>query len=136
MRFATLYTPRQAAQKLGIGYSTLKTWILNGKIRTIRTVGGHHRLPERELDRFLCWADQRNNIQERSRNFRRIARTQLVGRVTDINFAGLVAQVTLSLGEQHVTSIVSADAIREMQLKKGQTAVALVRYTEVTILLP
>ena len=46
-----LITPRDAAQILGISYPTLKQWIYKGKLKTVKTAGGHHRVPESELDR-------------------------------------------------------------------------------------
>ena len=48
-----LYTPRDAAQVLGISYATLKQWIYRDKLRSIQTLGGHHRIPESEIDRLL-----------------------------------------------------------------------------------
>src|SRR5215469_7343081 len=39
-----LLTPREASRMLGISYPTIKHWILAGKLKTIRTPGGHHRL--------------------------------------------------------------------------------------------
>ena len=76
-------------------------------------------------------------IETRRKNFRRISgRNQLIGRVTDIKISGLLAQVTLSIGEQHITSIITADAVRELRLKKGQVAAALIKSTEVMIILP
>ena len=78
---------------------------------------------------------QRHAVRPRRRNFRRISgRNQLVGRVLDIKTSGLLAQVTLSIGEQRITAIVTADAIREMRLQKGQVAAALIKSTEVMIL--
>ena len=75
--------------------------------------------------------------EKRRRTFRRISgRNQLVGRVTDIKISGLLAQVTLSVGGQHITSIITADAVRELRLKKGQIAAALIKSTEVMIILP
>jgi molybdopterin-binding protein len=49
----TLYTVRAAADRLGVGYSTLKQWIYDGGVRTVRTRGGHHRLTELEVQRLL-----------------------------------------------------------------------------------
>jgi molybdopterin-binding protein len=46
----------------------------------------------------------------------------------------LLAQVTLRIGEQHITSLITADAAREMRLKPGERAAALVKATEVMIL--
>jgi molybdopterin-binding protein len=129
-----LFTPRQAAQVLGISYATLKQWIYKGKIRTVKTAGGHHRVPAKEVDRFLHRDSQRGEVSERRTNFRRISgRNQLVGRVTEIKISGLMAQVSLSIGGQHITSIITADAVREMRLKIGETAAALIKSTEVMI---
>jgi molybdopterin-binding protein len=132
-----LFTPREAAKVLGISYPTLKQWIYKEKIRTVKTAGGHHRVPEKEVDRFLYRASERGEISERRPNFRRISgRNQLIGRVTEIKISGLMAQVMLSIGGQHITSIVTADAVREMRLKVGDTAAALVKSTEVMIVRP
>ena len=74
-------------------------------------------------------------MKEKRGNFRKVSgRNQLVGRVTDVKVSGLMAQVTLSIGGQHITSIITADAVREMRLKKGQSAAALIKSTEVMIL--
>jgi len=135
MAQSKLFTPRDAAQVLGVSYPTLKQWIYKHKINTVKTAGGHHRVPEKEIDRFLYRASERGDVAERRTNFRRISgRNQLVGRVTDIKTSGLMAQVTLSIGDQHITSIITADAVREMRLKKGQTAAALIKSTEVMII--
>lgn len=132
-----LYTPREAAQVLGISYPTLKQWIYKEKIRTVKTAGGHHRVPEKEVDKFLYRANERGDVSERRTNFRKISgRNQLVGRVTEIKVSGLIAQVTLSIGGQRITSIITADAVREMRLKVGDKAAALIKSTEVMIVLP
>ena len=49
-----LLTVRAAADRLGIGYSTLKQWIYQGRIRTTQTAGGHHRIADAEIDRFVA----------------------------------------------------------------------------------
>jgi molybdopterin-binding protein len=132
-----LYTPRDAAQVLGTSYASLKQWIYHGKLKSVQTPGGHHRIPESEIDRLLPRIAIKGTPQKRRRLFRRISgRNQLVGRVIDIKFNGLLAQVTLAIGEQHITSIITADAVRELRLKKGQIAAALIKSTEVMIILP
>jgi molybdopterin-binding protein len=132
-----LFTPREAAQVLGISYPTLKQWIYKQKIHTIQTAGGHHRIPEKEVDKFLYRLTEKGEVAEKRSGFRRVSgRNQLVGRVTDIQISGLIAQVTLSIGGQKITSIITADAVREMRLKQGDTAAALIKSTEVMILRP
>ena len=137
MQAEKLFSPREAAQVLGISYPTLKQWIYKGKIRTVKTAGGHHRIPEQQIDKFLYRASEVGEVRDRRTFFRRISgRNQLVGRVTDIKTMGLMAQITLSIGGQHITSIITADAVREMRLKKGETAAALIKSTEVMIVRP
>jgi len=134
MKPSKLFTPREAAQVLGVSYPTLKQWIYKRKIKTVKTAGGHHRVPEKEVDKFLYRESGSTDVSERRNNFRRISgRNQLVGRVTDVKLSGLMAQVSISIGGQHITSIITADAVREMRLQRGQKVAALVKSTEVMI---
>ena len=127
-----LLAPREAANILGISYPTLKQWIYRGKIKTAKTPGGHHRVPESEIDRLKL---ERGELSLRRGQFRKISgRNQLIGRVIAIKYSGLLAQVTLAIGEQHITSIITADAAKEMRLKPGERAAALIKSTEVMIL--
>ena len=127
--------PREAAKVLGISYPTLKQWIYAGKIKTNKTPGGHHRVPESEIDRLFPQKQERGEVVQRRGGFRRISgRNQLIGRVRAIKFSGLLAQVTLGVGEQQITAIITADAAREMRLKPGERVAALVKSTEVMIL--
>jgi molybdopterin-binding protein len=135
MKPSKLFTAREAAQVLGVSYPTLKQWIYKRKIKTVKTAGGHHRVPEKEVDRFLYRESGSTDVSERRNNFRRISgRNQLVGRVTDVKLSGLMAQVSISIGGQHITSIITADAVREMRLQKGQKVAALIKSTEVMII--
>jgi molybdopterin-binding protein len=137
MSHTKLLTPRDAAKVLGISYPTLKQWIYKKKLRTVKTAGGHHRVPETELDKFLHLQSQRLPVEERRPNFRHISgRNQLAGRVTEIKIDGLIAQVSLSIGGQKITSIITADAVQEMRLKVGDKAAALIKSTEVMIIRP
>ncbi len=132
MRVTVLLKPREAARALGISYPTLKVWIYRGKIRTVKTPGGHHRVPAHEIDRFLPRVREKKAPR---RDFRRISgRNQLVGRVVAIRTEGLLAQVKLSIGGQEITSIITSDAARELNLKPGDRAAALIKSTEVMIL--
>lgn len=128
-----LVTVREAARMLGVSYPTLKQWIYRRKVRSVKTAGGHHRIPRSELDRFLHRLGKPAG-PERRQEFRRISgRNQLVGRITELRVEGLMAQVRVSIGGQEITSIITADAAREMGLEVGQTAAALVKSTEVMI---
>ena len=125
---------RDAALQLGISFPTIKQWIYKKKIRSIRTAGGHHRIPQSELDRLL-FRTRGKTEKERQLVIRRVSgRNQLVGRIDAVHISGLMAEVEISIGGQRITSIITARSAREMQLKPGQTAAALIKATEVMIL--
>jgi molybdopterin-binding protein len=126
--------PREAAWELRISFPTIKQWIYKRKIRSIRTAGGHHRIPQSEVDRLLFRTRAKTSL-ERDLVMRRLSgRNQLVGRIESVRVSGLMAEVVISIGEQHITSIITARSAREMNLKAGQTAAALIKSTEVMIL--
>jgi molybdopterin-binding protein len=128
-----LLKPREAAAALGVSYATVKQWILAGTLKTVRTPGGHHRVPQSALTPMLKSAPKKEKTTSRDR-FRQVSgRNQLVGQIVEVKFSGLLAKVVLSIGDQRITSIITADAAREMQLRKGQTAGALMKATEVMI---
>ena len=125
---------RDAALQLGISFPTIKQWIYKKKIRSIQTAGGHHRIPRSEVDKLL-FRTMGKTEQERQFVLRRVSgRNQLVGRVDSVRISGLMAEVKISIGGQQITSIITAASAREMHLKKGQTAAALIKATEVMII--
>jgi molybdopterin-binding protein len=129
-----LLKPRDAAVELHVSFPTIKQWIYKKKIRSVRTAGGHHRIPQSEVDRLL-FRTRAKTAPERSLVMRRLSgRNQLVGRIESVQISGLMAEVVVSIGEQQITAIITARSAREMNLKPGQTAAALVKATEVMIL--
>ena len=128
-----MLTPREASRMLGVSYPTIKQWILSGKLKTVQTPGGHHRLSEAALKPFLT-KDKMKPIAESRQRYRRVSgRNQLAGKVVSIHIQGLLAEVVLSVGDTHVTAIITASAVRELQLKKGDLAAALIKSTDVMI---
>lgn len=128
-----LHLPDAAAQ-LGISVPTIKQWIYKKKIRSLKTAGGHHRIPQSELDRLLFKSLGKTENERSQQKHRVSGRNQLVGRIDSLRISGLMAEVVISVGGQQITSIITARSAREMQLKPGQTAVALIKSTEVMIL--
>ncbi len=128
-----LLRPREAAAALGVSYPAIKQWIIAGKLKTVKTPGGHHRVPQSALKPLMKSKVPSNPKTSRER-FRNVSgRNQLVGQIVEVKISGLLAKVVLQIGDQRITSIITADAVREMQLRKGQTAGALIKATEVMI---
>ena len=106
---------REAADRLGVSYSALKQWIYKGTVRTVRTGGGHHRVPLAEVDRLLS-----QQTAPSSRALPRPAasthgvlvalsgRNQLRGIVDEVRHDGLLAQVRLRIGDQRLTAVITA----------------------------
>ncbi|MGA9528502.1 MAG: TOBE domain-containing protein [Terriglobales bacterium] len=125
---------RDAALELGISFPTIKQWIYKKKIRSVKTAGGHHRIPQSELDKLLFRTRGKTETDRQLIQRRVSGRNQLVGRIEAVRISGLMAEVILSIGGQKITSIITSRSAREMQLKAGQTAAALIKATEVMIL--
>jgi len=133
-----LLTIRAAAERVGVGYSTFKRWVLAGRVRTTRTEGGHHRVSEAELDRLA--AKQRPDVRRRTvpsgpddSLTGLSARNRLRGFVDEVRVDGLLAQVRLRVGDQMLTAVITADAVRALQLRRGDDAIAVIKSTEVMI---
>ena len=128
-----MLTPREAARMIGISYPTIKQWILSGKLKTVQTPGGHHRIAQSTLKPFLVKDKAKPSTESRER-FRRVSgRNQLAGKVVSVRIEGLLAEIVLSIGDSNVTAIITAGAARELQLKKGDNAAALIKSTDVMI---
>jgi molybdopterin-binding protein len=128
-----MLTPREAARLLGISYPTIKQWILAGKLKTSQTPGGHHRISESVLKPFLDKDNAKPTAESRERYRRVSGRNQIAGKVVSIRVEGLLAEVVISTGSTHLTAIITASAVRELRLKKGDAAAALIKSTDVMI---
>lgn len=123
-----------------MSYSTLKQWIYQGGIRTVRTRGGHHRVPVSEVERLL--AGQGRLPDHRRAPARSAAapsvialstRNQLRGVIEEVRSDGLLAQVRLRIGSEILTAVITRDAVAALGLRRGQPAIALIKATEVMI---
>jgi molybdopterin-binding protein len=135
-----LLTVRTAAQQLGVGYSTLKQWIYHGGVRTTQTAGGHHRISEPEIERLLARKDSGASPRKSGRIpaatgliVALSGRNQLRGFVEEVRTDGLLGQVRLRIGDQTLTAVITGDAIRELKLRRGDDALAIIKSTEVMV---
>ena len=134
----TLLTVRAAANRLGIGYSTLKQWIYQGRVRTSQTAGGHHRISDAEIDRLTTRRAPTGPAVARQPAATGLivalsGRNRLRGYVEEVRSDGLLGQVRLRIGDQVLTAVITGDAIHELKLRRGDDAVAIIKSTEVMI---
>jgi molybdopterin-binding protein len=133
-----LLTVRAAAERLGVAYSTLKRWVHTGHVRTTRTEGGHHRIADAEIERLLARqqpdAKRRKATGDPDESLGGLsARNRLHGFIDEVRVDGLLAQVRLRVGDQTLTAVITADAVRALKLRRGDDAIAIVKSTEVMI---
>ena len=129
---------RDAAKRLGVSYTTLKQWIYKGTLRTVQTAGGHHRISEAELQRFLARQGTPARKPRKASGPPTIlaalsGRNQLRGIVEEVRTDGLMAQVRLRIGDQSLTAIITRDAIDALRLRRGDEALAVIKSTEVMV---
>jgi len=129
-----LLTPIQAARVAGVSYPTMKQWIYKGKIRTTKTAGGHHRISRGEIERVTGAARSRPRRGKPIGLDAISGRNKLLGSVIDVRFEGLLVQVTIDVGGQEITSIITSDAARALGLKVGVPVYALIKATEVMVI--
>jgi len=126
-----LVKPKDAAERIGVSYPTLKQWIYSGKIRSVKTAGGHHRIPSEEIARLSGGDEKKGDLHSLGAIS---GRNKLYGKVVEARIEGLLAQVTIDIGGQIMTSIITSDSARNLGLKKGINVYALVKATEVMII--
>ena len=136
-----LLTVRAAAGRLGVGYSTLKRWVLTGRVRTTTTAGGHHRIAEAEIERLTARQQPEGRPRARAADDPEAlgglsARNRLQGYIDEVRVDGLLAQVRLRIGDQSLTAVITSDAVRALKLRRGDDALAIVKSTEVMIARP
>jgi molybdopterin-binding protein len=133
-----LLTPREAARRLGVSYPTIKQWIYKGTIRTRPTAGGHHRIPDGEIDRLVAASRAAPAGRGAPGGGAIVAlsgRNQLRGIVEEVRTEGLLAQIRLRIGNQTLTAVITRDAIDELKLRRGDEALAVIKATEVMVAL-
>lgn len=133
-----LHTVRAAAEQLGVAYSTLKRWVHTGHVRTTRTEGGHHRISDNEIARLLSRQQPERRRGETASDTDESlgglsARNRLHGFIDEVRIDGLLAQVRLRVGDQSLTAVITADAVRALKLRRGDDALAIIKSTEVMI---
>jgi len=129
--------PKDAAKVIGISYPTIKQWIYEGKIQSVKTPGGHHRIPPHEIERLTGVKTETANDKNLYIQSEPISvRNRLLGTVTGISSEGLFSEITIDIGGQQIVSIITKRGCEELGLKKGVEVHALFKATEVMVSRP
>jgi molybdopterin-binding protein len=123
----------QAAELLGVGIDTLRRWESDGRLETRRTAGGQRVVPIGEVSRLL--AERRKTVIERP-IAAQSARNRFAGIVTGVTSDGVAAVVEVLCGPHRLVSLMTAEAVEELGLAVGVSAVCVVKATNVIVEIP
>jgi molybdopterin-binding protein len=123
----------QAAEMLGVTVETLRRWEADGRLETLRSAGGQRVVPIVEISRLL--EERRRTVPDRP-IVAQSARNRFTGVVTRIQRDGLVAVVEVLAGPHRLVSLMTAEAIDDMQLREGDEATCVVKATNVIVEVP
>jgi len=127
---------RQAADLLGVSDDTVRRWADSGRLPTTVDQTGRRAVDGAALARF---AEELAAATPRERTTRIVggsARNRFTGLVTKVTVDGVMAQVEIQAGPFRVVSLMSREAVEELELAPGVLAVASVKSTNVVVEIP
>lgn len=124
---------RDAARYLGVSDDTVRRWVDSGILVASKDAAGRSVVDGLALAHL---ARENAVLPADPSDVGRSARNRFVGLVTDIVMDTVMAQVELQCGPHRVVSLVSSEAVRELGLELGSTAIAVVKATTVALETP
>lgn len=123
----------EAAELLGVSDDTIRRWVRAGQLTAGTDSAGRKVIDGAELAKF---AREQATAPGDPSTVGRSARNRLVGLVTEVITDKVMAQVELQCGPHRVVSLMSSEAVRELGLRPGVLAVAVMKATQVVVETP
>jgi molybdopterin-binding protein len=119
----------EAAELLGVSVDTVRRWADSGRLPASRDSQGHRSIAGEDLAAFaVALAGEPDEESDRSS-----ARNRLRGIVTAVVKDAVMAQVDLQAGPFRVVSLMSREAVDDLDLRVGTVAVAVIKSTTVVV---
>jgi molybdopterin-binding protein len=118
-----------AADLLGVSPDTVRRWVDAGRLAALRDEHGHRVIEGVDLAEFA--RAQAGEPDERADASS--ARNRLRGIVTAVIKDTVMAQVDIQAGPFRVVSLMSREAVDELDLQVGSVAVAVIKSTTVVV---
>lgn len=119
----------EAAELLGVSADTVRRWADAGRLTAQRDENGHRVIPGPELAAFAASLAAANDERSEMSS----ARNRLRGIVTAVTKDAVMAQVDIQAGPFRVVSLMSREAVDELDLRVGARAVAVIKSTTVVV---
>jgi molybdopterin-binding protein len=126
------YRLGQAAKTLGVSADTVRRMVDDGRLIAIRSSGGQRLIDGASLARL---AKPKRPAKARV-SVAQSARNRFPGIVTRVIKDRVAAQVEIQAGPHRLVSLLTREAVDELDLKPGMPAVAVVKATNVGVELP
>ena len=123
----------RAADMLGVTVDTIRRWADEGRLTTVRSAGGQRLVPKGEVSRLI--SERRQTATDRP-IVAQSARNRFAGIVTRVEKDGVAAVVEIQAGPHRLVSLMTAEAVEELELRIGDEAVAVVKSTSVIVEIP
>ena len=125
------YRLREAAALLGVSDDTVRRWADAGRLATSTDDAGRRVVDGADLAAFaVSLADQPDSPSVSS------MRNRFPGIVTRVVRGDVAAQVEVQSGPHRFVSLLTAEAVDDLDLKPGDRAIATVKATNVAVDLP
>ncbi len=121
---------RDAAAFLSVSDDTVRRWIDSGLLPA-ETDNSNRKVVDGYA--LATFARENANPMEDPLKVGRSARNRFVGLVVRITMDEVMAQVELQCGPYRVVSLMSSEAVGELELELGSVAVAIVKSTNVMV---
>ncbi|HEY6596753.1 MAG TPA: TOBE domain-containing protein [Asanoa sp.] len=125
----TLFRIGEAAELLGVSGDTVRRWIDAGRLGAVRDENGHRAIDGVELAAFV----RASGGDPEERHAASSARNRLRGIVTAVVKDTVMAQVDLQAGPFRIVSLMSREAVDDLDLRVGSVAVAVIKSTTVVV---
>jgi molybdopterin-binding protein len=130
----------RAAEILGVSVDTVRRWIDGGRLDATRSAAGQRSVALADVTRL---AAERRRAGEASRasgapgaSVATSARNRFAGLVTRIEVDRVAAVVEVQAGPHRLVSLMTAEAVAELGLTVGDSAMCVVKATNVVVEVP